>query len=287
MEKVLRLKPLSAGSSLSRWFYSAVLLSGIVLMGINLTGLFLNLNQIDFLEHEVRFKNDVELTYNESIQLLKRNDGESDMDYSFRVNDVISKRLAHIYWNKYEPEKFNQLVPIWENYFLYFMGKFSGIPEYKRYHFANYSRSLKRGIGICGDASMVMSQVLNKEGIENKIASFNGHVVSAVQLNDGKQIVLDADFGVSMPFSIEEIHQNPSLVDRYYLDQAHQPEQIESLKESYIGRYKLWDGVEHFITKKYYFEKISYALKWPLPIFLILVASICLYRSNYLIRNSD
>ena len=51
-----------------------------------------------------------------------------ETEFSTRVTKVIAKGIAHIHWDKYQPEKFNQIVPIWENYFLYFMGRFSGIP---------------------------------------------------------------------------------------------------------------------------------------------------------------
>jgi hypothetical protein len=57
------------------------------------------------------------------------------------------------------------------------MGKYSGIPEYERYHFSNPYNSIERGIGICGDASILMSQMLEKNGIEADILTFPGHVV--------------------------------------------------------------------------------------------------------------
>jgi hypothetical protein len=110
------------------------------------------------LDNELRLKNDTPHSYEETLDNTQRKEGESDKEYSDRIRRVIAQGLAHIHWKKYQNTKFNQLIPIWENYFLYFMGKFSGIPEFERYHFSDYKKSLKRGIGICGDASMVMSQ---------------------------------------------------------------------------------------------------------------------------------
>ncbi|MFT6836447.1 MAG: hypothetical protein ACJA0H_002497 [Francisellaceae bacterium] len=89
------------------------------------------------------------------------------LNQNIRVNDFDNQYLRFL--NDQPAEQFNQLIPIWENYFIYFMGVFSGIPEYERYHFANYQRSLERGIGLCGDASMVISQLLDKQNISNKI----------------------------------------------------------------------------------------------------------------------
>jgi hypothetical protein len=41
---------------------------------------------------------------------------------------------------------------------------------------------MERGIDICGDASMIMSQILERNGIESKIVTFPGHVVVAATI---------------------------------------------------------------------------------------------------------
>jgi hypothetical protein len=69
--------------------------------------------------------------------------------FADRDNRVVSKSLAHIEWDKFGARKYNQLIPIWENYSLYFVGAYSGIPEYARYHFTDYKSSLYRNVGIC------------------------------------------------------------------------------------------------------------------------------------------
>ena len=38
--------------------------------------------------------------------------------------------------------------------------------------------------------------------------------------------------------------------------------------------FKYWNGTSHFITKKYYFEKIAYVVKWALPLSLFFIAAI-------------
>ena len=38
--------------------------------------------------------------------------------------------------------------------------------------------------------------------------------------------------------------------------------------------FKYWNGTSHFITKKYYFEKIAYVVKWALPVILLCIAMI-------------
>jgi len=264
---------------IKKWILMPLFLLSCSLLLINVYGLFQDIRPQTFTNQDLRFINDQPLSYQETIAKLTKHEDESDIAFANRATDVIEKGLAHIHWEKYQPEKFNQQVPLWENYFLYFMGKFSGIPEYEKYHFADYKRSLKRGIGICGDASMVLSQVLNEHDIENKILTYPGHVVVAVNFSDNQSALLDADFGVSIPFDKDETKQNYQEIAQLYSEKGYPAGDRLFFEEMYQTDYRIWNGVKHFITKKYYFEKISYWLKWPLPIFMIFF-SIFYLRKN-------
>jgi hypothetical protein len=261
---------------------SAILIIvGLVLSGINVYGLTQNIRPDNMDHQDYRFKDDLKLSYEEALRALKKSPEETEQEFNQRITTVIADSLAHIHWNEEEDNTiYNQLVPIWENYFLYFAGQLTSIPEFKKYHFADYNRSLKRGIGICGDASMIMSQILNQEGTVNQIVSFPGHVVVAAQNGSGKENTYDADFGVLVPYTIEEIQQSPSLIDDFYKQKGFSDREIGTLRRAYAQDYQRWDGVEHFITKKYYFERISYWLKWPLPIFMILVGVLVIRRQT-------
>jgi len=268
-------------SIIKKALFIFVLILGGLLTFINVYGKYQNIRPLIIFNDELRFKNDQPKSFNQTLFQLNKGKNETDLQFSKRVTKVIASGLAHIHWEKYEPDKFNQLVPIWENYFLYFMGKFSDIPEYSKYHFADYKKSLERGIGICGDASMIMSQVLDNNNIDNKIITFPGHVIVSAQFNDN-EMLFDADFGVYLPFSPDEIKQSPSLVDNYYLDAGYFDYDVKSFNNIYNNTYQRWSGVKHFITKKYYFEKVSYWLKWPLPIFMIIISLFSLHKSKKL-----
>jgi hypothetical protein len=267
-------------SLISYVFIIFLFLTGLLLCAINIYGLFQEIRPVVFFADELRFKHDEPPSFQESLLLLKKKGNESDREYSQRATKVISQSLAHIHWTRFPANQFNQLVPVWENYFLYLMGQFSDIPEFERYHFSDYKRSLKRGIGICGDASMILSQVLNNESISNNIISFEGHVVTAVTLGDGSTHVYDPDYGVSLPYSISEIQRNPSIIIPHYSAAGYSAHEISFLHEIYMDPYFSWDGVEHFITKKYWFEKITYALKWPLPVLMLFGACIAFSRQK-------
>jgi len=254
--------------------FSAVLVfCGLLLLAINLYGLTQNIRPEGLESAPMRFNNDLTISYSQALQELERREGEANQIYAQRMTSLITGALAHILWEKQiDTSQYNQLVPVWENYFLYFMGKYSGIPEYKKYHFANFKRSLSRGIGICGDASMIMSQVLNQAGTDNKIVSFPGHVIISAQINENDDMLFDPDFGVSIPVSLGNVAKSKDIVIRAYNEQGYSIEQSEYMANVYTNPYQEWNGVQHFITKKYYFEHITYFLKWVMPISFFFLA---------------
>jgi hypothetical protein len=255
---------------------------GSCLLILNLYGLLLkDIRPSHFYQDELIFPNDEPLSYQKSIKQLDRKEDEKSKEFSLRINQVVSKSLAHIRWEKYDPSYFNQLIPPWENYILYLMGLFSDIPEYERYHYADYKRSIKRGIGICGDASMVLSEALEKYNIKNKIISFPDHVVTTVQLENEDEYTLDPDFGIFLPLSAQEIHDNPALAISYYSLAGFGGSRIQDLKQIYSEDFKEWDGVKHFITKKYYFEYFSYVLKWLIPLLCIFITIFFFVRKRF------
>lgn len=252
---------------------------GATLTTINTYGLFKSIRPNSFETNDLRFQNDIIYDYREVTSLLVRKPNENDLAFSSRANSLVSKGVAHIWWQKSEPEKYSQLIPIWENYFLYFMGVLSGIPEYQRYHFASYEKSLERGIGVCGDASMILSQVLSRNGIENQIVSFPRHVVVSAQIN-GKEMVFDPDFGLALKVEPDELMAKREQIAKLYRQAGYTEKDEQLMLEIYNTSYKRWRDVKHFITKKYYFEKLSYTLKWPLPISLLVAAWLLLRRRN-------
>ncbi len=244
---------------------------GAGLLCVNIYGMFKDVRPQMFFADELRFEEDITLTREETFEAIVRLEGETDKEYADRITQVIGGGLAHIHWERYETQKFNQLIPIWENYFLYFMGRFSGIPEFERYHFANYERSLNRGIGICGDASMIMSQLLDKQGIPNQLLTFPGHVILAATFDNGEELAFDPDFGVSLNYSPVELSSSPGAVGQAYADAGYPQSDVIVMNRIYDNTFKRWDGVSHFITKKYYFEIFAYWLKWPVPFILIVL----------------
>ena len=190
------------------------LVIGLVLMSINLYGLTQpirkpGLGVTD--QEQLRFVPSEVWSYEQSMAAIEK------LDTSLPVNDlvgeanaVVNQSLVHVEWLKVNPVEYRQLVPIWENYFVWAVGKFSGLPQFERYHFANYKRSIRRGIGICGDASMILSSILDNQGIENRIVSFGGHVIVEYLDEGGNSYLVDPDFGVELNGSLQHLVETPS-----------------------------------------------------------------------------
>ncbi|MBU3017177.1 hypothetical protein KO519_05625 [Paraglaciecola agarilytica] len=246
---------------------------GIILTSINLYGLTQEIRPKGLVEENLRFANDEPIIYEQAIKEVEKLPEENNEEYASRLTKVVSKSIAHIHWNEEQnPHRFNQQIPIWENYFIFLMSKVTSIPEYQKYHFADYRRSLKRGIGVCGDASMVMSQLLNKNGIPNQILSYPGHVVVAAKMDDQRELLFDPDFGVAVPYTVKQVSASPDLIKPLYIAAGHTVGDANTISRSLGGDIERWNGVTHFITNKYYFEKVAYWLKWPFPIFLFCIA---------------
>ncbi len=215
------------------------------------------------------FKDDLKLSLDQFRNQIKRLKNEDDLGYSRRMVDVISDGIAHVHWENIEGNKYHLQIPIWENYILWAMGYIH--PEYKRYHIRDYQKSMERGIGICGDTSMLMSTILYKNGISSKIIAFDrGHVVNSVSFN-GQSWLLDADYGVSIPVELNDLPNNSDLIKKYYGEAGFNKKEIAVVSGIYEGTYKKFNDTYHFGPKKMIFEKASYWLKWLLPIFGIIL----------------
>lgn len=266
------------GQGLTKFLSLILLITGAIFTLINIYGLSKDIRPKSYVDSDLRFIQHNVLPFEEALQEVQKNEKETDLAYAKRLVKTINASLVHIKWLASDPEKYNQRVPIWENYFLYFLGVFSDIPEFQRYHFSNYQRSIKRGIGICGDASMIMSQLLSKNGIDNRIVSYPGHVVVSIpKYND---ITFDPDFGIYIPHSHQFLTQSPTIAKPYYQQAGYSKQDIKDLIDIYTDNFHEWHGVKHFITKKYYLEKVVYWLKWPLPLVLFFIGFYGLTRKS-------
>lgn len=253
-------------------FIKCLFILGIILIGINITGLFKTLRNPELytLEHTLKNRvNDVVIKYPEIKKQLARKGNESNKDFAVRINKVVNDGFAH-YWKREGLKKYNMRVPVWENYLLH-IASYINPGRYERYEFSSYKKTLERGVGLCSSHSIVVKGVLQENGIKAELLDVGGHhVVVRAELSDTSAYLLDPDFGYYIPYDTAAVTANPELVRGPYLTMAslYYPE----AKDPYTT--ELMVGI--FGKRKYvydvnnWFEYFSYWAIWLIPALLIL-----------------
>jgi len=251
------------------------LLLGIVLIAINVYGEFQSIRRpgLGVDDHQnLRFVPEQVKTFEQSMDEISGLIQYSSKTLLAReANRIVHESLVHVDWKRVDPKEYRQLVPVWENYILYLVGRYSKLPQFERYHYASYKKSIARGIGICGDAAIVLTGVLNKYGVESRIVSFDGHVIVEYVNDEGEALLLDPDFGIELDFSLDKLLANPGLFRSYYHAAGYSERELNLLTDIFQRNYVLFDDAYHFMKKRFLFEYASYFFKWLLPITLIVI----------------
>ena len=174
---------------------------GITLLNLNIFGLLISLRNTDiYTETEVLFKDDITLSRKEVKNGIIRKANESDKEYVYRINKIINKGTAH-YWKNEGIKKYNLRVPIWENYLLHF-NYFN-----KKYEYSNYKKAIERGVGLCSQQAIIVTGILNDNGINAQIIGLSGHVVLRTEVENNIWYIVDPDYGIIIPYDIFEIEK--------------------------------------------------------------------------------
>ena len=253
---------------------------GASLIVTNIFGLFTSLrNQEIFEETNTHSKQDITLTEDKIHDVINQNIVDKKI-YFETLNKTINKGIAH-YWENEGIDKYNLRIPFYENYFLY-IASYIMPKSFKKYEFLDYRRAIERGVGLCSQQSIIVSEILNEKGIKSRILGLSGHTVATAQVDDkhNQWWILDPDYGVIIPHSIDEIEKKPEIIAPYYRKHGYTDDYIIN---GLIGGYKkegniLIDGVMNYSFLRYWVEKITYVLIWIFPLFLMLPAFIYRYR---------
>jgi len=169
-------------------------------------------------------------------------------------------------------------APLRENYILNLLQYVA--PSYKNYEYIDHERALERGYGICTQYSNALFDILEDEGFRRKVIQVPGHTLVEATTRGGKIMTLDANYGVVMPFSWEEIAEEPSIVRPYYsgLEPATRPNaelsnrEVADLIERVLSEDPISILADRATPRTSIIEPIAYFLKWALPIGLLLLA---------------
>jgi hypothetical protein len=265
-------------------FKQFLFILGILLLGINIIGLFKTMRNPDIYTEENTLKNrinDITIKYPDIKKLLVKKQNESNEAFAIRINKVVNDGFAH-YWKDGGIDKYHERVPVWENYLL-FLASYIDPKEYQKYEFSNYKKNLERGVGLCSSHSIVVKGVLKDYGINASLWDIAGHVVVRANVDDknNKWIILDPDFGVVVPYDTAAIQANPELVRPAYQNMAalYYPEAKEPYTTDHVVEIYGKEG-NHIYDVDNWFEYLSYWAIWIIPVLLILPYSIYIVRSS-------
>lgn len=170
------------------------------------------------------------------------------------------------------------VVPVWENYLLYAFS-FLHPSTYRAYEFVDYRRAIERGIGQCGQQALAVVGFLETHGFNTGFADLSRHVVATAEVEPGTWYVLDPDFGLSIPHSVEDLAADQSLVESYYSTFNNPGSDLFRYPWLVYSEYPpvlTYGGVRIRRPMGSLIEPAAYLAKWFLPILLILVGGMWL-----------
>jgi hypothetical protein len=242
---------------------------GLILLLVNSTGLLLSLRNPDILtDPDCQFENDITINPWKARRALMRRPNEKRDVYLRRATLTVQAAIAH-YWFKNE-DKYNLRVPFTENFILNILGHIWK-KNFLYYEFSDYNKALERGVGLCSQQVIILAGFLKENGIESRIVFIDGHII-LIANNDSEWWILDPDYGVVIDKDYREALQDLNFIYSTYAKKTG-PSIAESITKIYAKRVWIeFKDIEayHSVQHTYIIEKISYILKWILP-----VACIC------------
>lgn len=251
-------------------------LLSIGLLGLNMYGEVFNMRVAeDIPAQALKFDDDVTYSIEETLTQINRRPGENDLQFAIRLTTVVQKSLAHIEnWETQPPDLFAQRVPIKENIWLHLAGRFSGEAQVQRYHFADYRKTVERGIGICGDTSAMLSDILWDNNIPNSILAYQRHVVVEVRPDNQPAYIIDGDYGAYYENTVTDVDDKKSLINKQYKNAGYSEEEARKLANILTEDFVTYGSTYDFMKKRYLMEKALYGIKWLLPVVLLLISVI-------------
>jgi hypothetical protein len=251
------------------WFAFSL---GVGLLLANIAGLFTSLrNPAIYSEPKVNFKNDITLT----VQQVYAAAAQPVIDrkaYLTQLTAAVNQGIAH-YWRMEGIDTYHLRVPFQENYLL-FVASYLDPQTFRMYEFCNYRHAIERGVGLCSQHAIILVELLQLKGIPAQVVGLGGHVVVQAEADAaaGEWWILDADYGVIIPDSIQTVQDDPTFVIAYYLQAGYSSKTAAEMKKYYTAEgnqlFPLGSGVRGFYPRRCLLEQLADVLIWVIPLIL-------------------
>lgn len=266
-----------------KYLSALVLATSLLLLGLNIFGLFVPLRSAEISDEYADFARDNTPSFNQTMKNLKllSNHAEPTLQFVTEATRAFHYGIAHI-----PPEDvknkglahYRMQVPPWENFILFALS-YIDPKTFMDYEFCNFRKALERGTGRCGQQSMALADYLDEQGIKTGYISLGGHALAAAQTSDRGWVILDPDYGGVIPFDLATAEANPESVIPYYWNPA--PVINNGLYQLFAPKDNEFRDAppESRQPTTCLMEKIAYLAKWLIPIVgLILAAFLIFYK---------
>ncbi|MDE5879984.1 MAG: hypothetical protein K2G99_08240, partial [Desulfovibrio sp.] len=168
--------------------------------------------------------------------------GETEFTYAERMTLYVNSHTTHYFEKRNTADNIHIIVtPFFYSWPLWLRGlwaSFSGVKF--TVEFCNPEKGLARGYGFCSQRALTLQNILRENGINARATDLYGHVVCTARIN-GKDILLDPDYGLASEHSLEDFHKRPELLLHY--DNPDVERHYQYLREIYAAA--RWRGHEN------------------------------------------
>lgn len=247
----------------------------LILLSVNIFGETKTLRSDLVTNDPSDFSHDTIIGPDEAWRRLDTLDISDRRQFALEANLIIGQAMKHVSIEGTVADgglvkEYNLTIPFWENYFLYVF-RYLKPSTYLNYELSGFRRAIERGIGQCGQQTMALIGFLEEHGFNTGFVHLNGHVAATAEVSPGEWYILDPDYGVSIPHSLEELENNQELVETYYhkfIDQN--PWQMYGVKPELNEI--TYGGAKMRYPRGSRIEEVVYAAKWIFPALLLLFA---------------
>lgn len=210
--------------------------------------------------------------------VLDRRPGEAEHEYFKRLAVRISAAIMH-WWPENDPfaSRYTR-VTFLSDYALWTMSKFARWGNFQDYEFMSPSPALKRGFGYCSQTSKVVFSVLIDNGFRPVLMNDDEHTV--IEVNG---TVIDSDYGVFIPHSLDELQEKPYLVPFYY---RNFPRHQRILKRVYERGFVPHSPTE-YLEEMLKFERSVQYRKWQIPLGLMVLSALLILAGRAVSARRD
>jgi len=256
--------------------YTLLFCLSLCLLGLNIVGKFSHLRNEEIYTKPFEGEFGIKLTETEfhtAIEKLYATQNLSDSVKIIKTTQLVNQAMAH-YWFEEEKHEYKLTVPLWENYLLNICSYLYS-EKFELYEFMNWHKAVERGVGMCSQQAIVVSEILKEHDIPVKLISLgkddDGHVIAMARVNADKWIISDPDYGVNIPHNITEIENDVTLISPHYAAVGYDNSYTDVL-ERYYGKKgnRIMEGMFSMKSIKSVFEKLTYIGIWLIPLLLAL-----------------